>query len=414
MRRAVDQFGSPLAVMRDLSTNIGQAKKNVIPEARDLICHYHFLENVGERLCEKPHATLTAALRRLKVRSALRSIRKDLLRWTRKGALLSTMEIQHLLSHPVDIAEVDPMSLRRFVAYVLLRWLDDFPADLQGEYFPFDLPSLAFYRRGLKLEELVHEVVGQPEFPQQKLPTLRTMARHLAPLREDVAVVAAAARLEKAAALFGQLRKVLRFTSQPHERLLRGRCPSESRAAIEAVPKRLKTWSDRLQNRHDKEKDADKRADQAIVLRYLEKYETQLVGHVISLKEGAEPFVVGRTNNPMEHRFGTTKQAMRRKVGTKKLARQVQAMRPEALLVYNLSDDDYVNLVLDGRLTNLPSQIAQHWDSARDIRKKRMAPTTDHPIPTTKKQLRDQHLLDNVKQTITKIIENIAQKDPAA
>jgi hypothetical protein len=414
MRRGVDLFGSPLAVVRDLSTNIEQAKRDAIPEARDLICHYHFLENVGERLCEKPHATLTAALRRLKVRPALRSIRKDLVRWTRKGTRLSATQIQHLLSRPADIAELDAMSLRRFVAYVLLRWLDDYPADLQGEYFPFDLPSLAFYRRGLKLSDMVREVVDQPEFPQRELSTLRTMARHLAPLREDAVVVAAAARLEKAAALFGQLRKVLRFTSQPHERLLRGRCPSESRGAIKAMPKRLTTWRDRLQKRHDNEGDADKRADQATVLKYLQKYEKQLVGHVINLKGTTEPFVVGRTNNPMEHRFGTTKQAIRRKVGTKKLARQVQAMRPEALLVYNLSDADYVNLVLDGSLANLTLEFAKHWDSARAIRKKRMAPTTDHPMPTTKKQLRNPHLLDNVKQTITKIVEIITHKDCAA
>ena len=46
-----------------------------------------------------------------------------------------------------------------------------------------------------------------PEFPQRELSTLKTMARHLASLREDAEVVAAAQRLEKAAALFEELRK---------------------------------------------------------------------------------------------------------------------------------------------------------------------------------------------------------------
>jgi hypothetical protein len=175
----------------------------------------------------------------------------------------------------------------------------------------------------------------------------------------------------------------------------------ESREVNVATQKRLETWREKLQNRHDKEVDAHKRADQATVLRYLRKYQEQLVGHVIHREGVREPFVVSRTNNPVEHRFGTTKQAIRRKVGTKKLVRQLQAMRAERLLVYNLSDPDYVNLVFDGTLANLRSQMAIHWDVARAIRKERLAPTTDRPIPTTKKQIRNPQLLDNVALIVT-------------
>jgi hypothetical protein len=405
MRSAADLFGAPLAVMRDLSTNIEEGKRDAIPKARDLICHYHFLENVGEQLCEKPHAALTAELRRSKVRPALTSIRRDMVRWSRKGKRLSKEQIEHLLKYPDDIADLEPLLLRRFVAYVLLRWLDDFSSDLQGEYFPFDLPSLAFYRRALTLANTLADVVNKPDFRQRDLPTLRTISRHLAPLRENKAIIAAAARLEKANTLFKQVRKVLQLTSHPRDRLLRGRDPLESREVIETTQKRLETWREKLQNRHDKEVDAHKRADQATVLRYLRKYQEQLVGHVIHREGIREPFVVSRTNNPVEHRFGKTKQAIRRKVGTKKLARQLQAMRPERLLVYNLSDAEYVNLILDGSLANLRSQMAIHWDMARAIRKERLAPTTDRPIPTTKKQIRNPQLLDNVKRTIMQIVQ---------
>ena len=57
--------------------------------------------------------------------------------------------------------------------------------------------------------------------------------------------------------------------------------------------------------RRQGERDEHKRADQATVLKYLEKYEHQLVGHVIE-REGQEPFIVCRTNNPAEHRFQVT------------------------------------------------------------------------------------------------------------
>lgn len=414
MRCTVERFGSPLAVVRDLSTNIEKAKRETIPQARDLICHYHFLENVGKKLCEKHHGKLQTALRRLKVRSSLRSIRRDLVRWSRKGERFSKTQIDRLLCDPDEIEKLDLVASRRSVAYALLRWLDDYKADLQGEYFPFDLPNLAFYRRGRKVEDMMRQLVSSAEFPQRELSAFNTIARHLAPLREDAEVVAVAARLEKAAALFQELRTLLRLTSHPRQQLLRGRCLSQNGEVTKKMQKRLQAWRDRLQKRHDRERDDDRRTDEAIVLNYLQKYEKQLVGHVIETEGRPKPFVVLRTNNPPEHLFKSTKQGVRRKVGAKKLTRQVQAMRPEAFLVPNLADPEYVNLVLGGDLANLPAEMAKHWQSAQAIRKQRMAPTTDHPIPITKKQIRQPQLLENIKQAVTKIIEIVTKKPHTA
>lgn len=416
MRSCTKRFGNPLAVVRDLSQNIENAKREEIPEARDLICHYHFLENVGEKLCEKPHAKLTTALRRLKVRPALRSLRKELVRWSRKGEQLSKAQIDHLLSHPEDIAELGPIALRRFLAYALLRWLDDYPADLQGEYFPFDLPSLAFYRRGVELGKMLSEIVDSPTFPRKDLSTLHTMARHLAPLREDTEVVGVAARLEKAANLFERLRKVLRLDHRPHEPILRGHgltTGSEDKGDVVQVRRGLKKWRDQLEKRHEQESDKDKRADQQTVLNYLKKYEQQLVGHVIE-RQGQEPFVVCRTNNPAECRFSLIKRWARRKLGTKKLTRQVQAMRAEVALIQNLARSDYVDLVLDGNRANLPSEIAKHWHLVQSIRQQRQSPATERPIPVTKRQLRDPQFLQNIKQTVTTAIEAFVKKTCAA
>ncbi len=415
LQHCVSGFGEPLASVRDLSANIEKAKKKVLPDVPDLICHYHFLENVGEKLCQKPHSKLTNGLRRLKIRAKLRSIRNDLVRWNKKNTRLSAKQIEHLLSHPEEIGNFDALTLRRLVAYVSLRWLDDYTSDLNGEYFPFDLPSLAFYRRGCQLQELLHELIAMPTFPHQELSTLRTISRHLTSLREDAEVVAAAERLEKAAALFGELRKVLRLSSSPNQHLLRGRGPSqEGRAVTEKMEKNLEQWRDRLGKRFLRERDQDKRDDAQTVLKYLEKYQQQLVGHVLLLEGRKEPFVVQRTNNLLEHRFGATKQALRRKVGTKKLARYVQAMRAEAMFVPNLQDEQYLELVCGGSLDNLPVCFAKNWDSAKVIRTERQKHQTEHPMPTSKRQLRQPKLLDSIKKTVTEIVQRIAQKKHAA
>jgi len=413
LRRCVQGFGSPLAVMRDLSKNIRLAKEAVIPDVPDLICHYHFLENVGKKLCEKPHAKLTKELRRLKTRAALATLRKESVRWSRRGNTpLSPQRVEELLSHPERAKDLDWVTLRRLVVYALLRWLDDFGSDLHGEYFPFDLPSLAFYRRGCQLGQWLKTLLAVKDFPSQNFSTLVTMWRHLSALEDDAAIVAAAERLEQAAALFDELREVLRLNSSP-EHLLRGRGPSETQEEIEGIPQRLEQWQTRLQRRVSRENDTDRRRDQQTVLDYLETYKDQLVGHVIVLKGHSEPLVVSRTNNVSEHRFGRTKRALRRKVGTKKLTRYIQAMRPEVLLLPNLEDAVYLAIVYGGSRANLPSVFAEHWSLAQAIRRERQQPKTGHPLPTTKRQLRRPNFLKTVQQLVLTAIKQHQTKQAA-
>jgi hypothetical protein len=412
--RCVARFGSPLATMRDLNQNIGDAIRKVIPEARDLICHYHFLKNVGSQLCEQPYAKLGASLRRLKVAPALRSIRKELVRWSRKGGGLSSPQIKQILSDPATIADLPFLLARRFVAYLLLRWLDDYKADLQGEYFPFDLPHLALYRRGHQLAVILSEIVARPSFPEREWSTLKTIAGHLRCLLDDPEVVAVAARLEKAAALFQELRQVMRLDSRPVQSCPGGSGPTQPWDTPESPEQLLNDWRDRLRERRDQELDEHKRSDQSTVLKYLEKYHQQLVGHVIELPGNRPPLIVSRTNNLAEHCFGSRKQGLRRRVGVKKLTRQIQATRPEVFLVANLAQPDYLQLVLDGDLANLPKAIAQHWPLAQAIRRTRLQSTTNRPMPTTKKLLRQPKLLETIVQAITKTMEAITKKQPHA
>lgn len=414
LQRCVTQFGEPLATMRDLSPNIAQATQKVLPKTHDLICHYHFLENVGTRLCEKPHAKLTGALRRLKIRAILTSLRKDLVRHSRRAEKLSSKQIDDLLAGRESMTDLEPATGRRFVAFAMLRWLEDFTADLRGEYFPFDLPSLSFYRRGIQLEQLLRPCVEAADFSRQRFSTLHTIARHLATLREDAEVVQAAERLDKAAKLFQQLRDMLRLDSHPRQRLFRSRGPREDRQVAATMKQRLDDWREALRRRIDQERDPDQRADQQVVLDYLRKYEQQLVGHVIPVKEKREPFVVPRTNNLAEHRFGSTKRGVRRKVGTKKLTRHVQAMRAEELLVANLADPEYVKIVCGGGLIHLPATIATNWPKAQSIRASRHTSRNAHPIPITKKQIRQPNLLDKVRTLIKKAAGPTSAKGCAA
>ena len=413
LRRCVEWFGQPLALVRDLSAQIEAAHQQVMPNVRDLICHYHFLQNVGTRLCEKHHTKLIACLRRLKIRPALCSLRRDLVRYTKQNGSLTTAQIEQLLTTPEQVTNLDTAQKRRALAYLILCWLEDYGADLHGEYFPFDLPSLALYRRYRIMYGWLVQTMAAVDSSDPASCTLATILRHLAKVVQDTELVAAAERLEKAATVFNELRDVLRLSSDGNRPLLHHRSVDNGLLQTQQTEEHLQNWIDRLHQRHRSETDADLANDLAIVLDYVQKYDGKLVGHVIVLDDHSQPFVVQRTNNLSEHRFGRAKQGLRRKLGTKNLARYVQAMRPEEFLVDNLRDPDYLDIVCAGSLENLASSFAQNWQKGQEIRSARRAKTTNRPIPAKRKSLRDRRFLSNLRRAVSAVIKPLTESTAA-
>jgi hypothetical protein len=410
----VEWFGRPLALVRDLSAQIEAAHKRVMPDIPDLICHYHFLKSVGIKLCEKHYKKLTACLRRLKIRPALCSMRRNLVRYSKQKAPLTAAQIEKLLTAPEQAIHLDPGQERRALAYSLLCWLEDYGSDLQGEYFPFDLPSLALYRRYRMAYEWLVQTVTAMDSHNQVFPTLETIMGHLATALQDEELVTTAERLEKATCLFNELRDALRLSSDRRRPLLRQRFVANEAALAQQRDEHLQKWIDRINRQLPSENDTSRVTDSEIVLGYLQKYYPKLVGHVIVLNDFPQPFVVHRTNNLSEHLFGRTKQRLRRKIGTKNLARYVQAMRPEEFLVDNLRDPDYLQIICGGSLENLAAAFAQNWQAGQAIRLQRRKMTMDHPIPIRKKNLREDRFLSKLHAAVASTFNQVAAKHNAA
>ena len=155
-------FGVPLATMRDLSNNIAIARDEVFDNVADLICQYHFLENVGKALFNKTHQELTSLLRKLKIRPRLKSLRNGLVKRSKHEPSIPENQFNEFLNNPHKQLQLDNVMLRKHLTYFIFRWLDDYCCELKGEYFPFDQPSLVFYRRCVKLYDLLNELFIAP------------------------------------------------------------------------------------------------------------------------------------------------------------------------------------------------------------------------------------------------------------
>ena len=81
-----------------------------------------------------------------------------------------------------------------------------------------------------------------------------------------------------------------------------------------------------------------------------------------------------------------------------------QAMRPEELLVANLDDPHYLEILCAGNLDSLPALFAQNWKAGQAIRAERRKKISNHPIPIRTKILRDGEALPRLKRAVDTVV----------
>lgn len=418
-------FGVPLATMRDLSTHISIARDEVFDNDKvkipDLICQYHFLENVGETLFKKSHQELFQRLRKLKIKPALKSIRNGMVNRYKMSIKDSSQSIKeeefkefllnpYFPDDPNKVLKLDNerlIMLRKHLTYFILRWLDDYSSELKGEYFPFDQPHLAYYRRCVKVYELLSQLLtGRNWLKAKEKQTLQSVIHILEPCKTDEILVSSAQRLDKEVKIFEELRDLLRFSSLGRKSILRQHPPVSTEKDASKIPGRLKTFKEKLKVRSI-DNDQDIGNSLKIVIGYLEKYADKLVGHLITLP-GGDKILLERTNNISEQHFSSAKIGWRRKLGTKRLNRQLQAARHEEFLCANLNLQKYIDVVYDGSLDNMPNYFAKYCNQALEIRKLREKPEDKKSMPVSKNLLRQPGMLNIAFQALGGILNCMA------
>jgi hypothetical protein len=408
--KCIDLFGAPLGTVRDLSNNIKLGIKKVSQDRSlnllDFICQYHLLEKVGERLCKDKHEKLTQYLRKLKIKSSLTSMRCGLVQRSKNGDLITEKQLYAYLDDSQKTLNLNYIQLRRHLVYTMLCWLNDFGADLKGEYFPFDLPSLAYYRRCLKAYDILNKALSSGSFKYKQVQTMKRLADILAPSRHDETLVYSVRGLEKSEEIFNKFRCVLRFNKTNNKSLLRQHQPDSTIEEALKTEDKLIEFREHLKKIIETSTDSQKIADAKICETYLNKYWDNLFGHVITKEGSDEAILVDRTNHIAEQHFGGTKGGWRRRLGTKKMVRHFQGSRPEELLVSNLASQDYIDVVYGGSLHNLPFYFAKNWEGGKKIRQTLSEKNSNHPMPVSKKILRAPNFLSALEKGIKKLIEN--------
>lgn len=377
MRETVRDFGLPCAVMRDL----GRA---VIPSVNELIeehgveipvfaCHQHFLADVGKDLLHPSHATLRDLFRRMGIRQKLHDLTRELGRELGEGVEDARMAVRTWQSLCEEGHRVPSGREGIAVVRAMSQWALDYAAEATGHDFPFDRPYLDLYDRCLTTLRATDAFLRTlPDDPKVGR-VLKRLNRLLVPVESEVPFLQTALRLRRRAALFDEMRNLLRLGKEAPEQ--------ETEQDLEDMRTRFDRWVTSLKQRRPARGPAtDLREAIDIIVEHMETHGANLWGHAILREEdaGMRVRLVSRTNNVIENCFKDLKHGERRRSGRRILTQDLEHLPAEALLVSNLKREDYVRLVC-GSLDRLPEAFAQ-MDQEEQARGLMAIPPNDRDV----------------------------------
>ncbi len=364
------KYGTPLAVISDMGKGLLGAIEEVFPGILSLICHFHFLRDIGKDLLKDAYRILRNQLTKSKIRVALRSKVKGF-----EKKLGKKMK---------DLAKIDinPELASVKTALLLIHWMFD-SSSLSGYGFPFDMKHYIFYQRliiGYKKTKLLYDRTGSKPFYQLK--------KLLSRIIDDKDLEQAALILEKNETIFNELREALRITLPDDKKGLNDDGEDCDMKSISIKVAEFVAKSDSSEDKVQKK-----------MIEQIRKYNGKLFADPISfMRDGVEVRIQPqRTNNLMERLFRDLKRLLRKKSGNISVKRSISAMLPGTVLVKNLENEEYLELLLDGAcgLEERFSQIDSHlflseFSNIKSHRKK---------IPLdVRKLIKEDNVLDKIEK----------------
>lgn len=344
--------GQPDRILHDLSNAMSLACQQALPDVPHDVCHFHFVRDVGEGLLTQPQKTLSNRLRSLKLQVHLREQRKTQTDWLREhaGAPEAELILQQLLrGEPLTVTWSE--SLGREVLFAFHFWMLDYAADGKRQGFPFDPYSLYFHRRLIRGHDALGRLLSRPAVKAHAPKTLFNLFDQLQRYRMDPQIMAAAAHCETAFREFDRLRTILQLCADGTSPMHHGYdLPANQRQQVREA---LDVLCDEHRQRIKYCSDEVERSICETILSHVEKYLPQLLPPIEQEHDNV------RTTNQLEGHWGEAKRACRQTQGRRKLTRTFDALPAELMLIPNLRNSQYVDIVLGGSLDHLAAKFAE-------------------------------------------------------
>lgn len=324
-----DLYGQPLAVIRDMGKGIAKAVDNVFEGTVVIICHFHFLRALGNRLFKYYHDKFRKNLDKTGVKGKLKELRRN------AKTRLKTVR--------------DPFAAE--ILNELVGILDDaLTSSGEGLGYPFDLGKLQFYERCLKAEKRVEKLVERCINAWNRVAIAYDVHGVLKRLHKSSYRLAKYAEiLQEREVWFKKARQALRWKNGPIPLSTKVRWDDRQ---LKAARNGIDTFLEEISS-NQREELAFKckrshllRAFGTIEQMFIENRERLLAPNVeVQTPRGKRVIKLERTNNGVEQDFRSIRRHGRRLKGNKDVEELIQKEGVGLLLLLNMEIEEYVKMV---------------------------------------------------------------------
>ncbi len=281
------------------------------------------------------YGRLRSELRKHGIRSSLRKLAKTL-----RKKIEEKPELVQNLDRYLKKAGKAANALPAVQAYLLCNWVLDSNSELGGYGFPFDRAHLVFYKRLKTAKSIVDSF---PAKRRQDKAILK-LNRALGQVIRDTDLSTVVDRLEEKVSVFDNLRAAMRISVSSDKK---GLNDDGEEVNIETIERAVEAF----RNSHAVRLGAEKDSDYSRMVKQIDKYWEKLFADPINVTtaNGEQVLILPqRTNNILERFFRGLKRMYRSKSGTQSLNRVLKAMLADTPLVKNLSNPEYVEIIMNG------------------------------------------------------------------
>lgn len=328
LEKIKEQFGEPLRVVQDMGKGIMKAVRHVFPNIIILICHFHFLRDLGKDLLNEDNDILRAQLRKFNIRVKIKKLLKDI-----------------KLIYENNDKEFQEKLLK---LYSLLAWLNDWKSESNGYGFPFDRPYYDLHNRIKRAFKIIKTIqIPEKEFSENDLCDIikikNTFTEILTDIVNDKISKKTIFEMNKNIVIFDSLREAMRIASVTGKKGLN----EEENVDIKTIKSTVECFiEDQKFNNTFMESDKGQK-----FFTQINKYKEQLFSDPITIKTDKEEKIIQpqRTNNIMEQSFREFTRHIKRKTGDDSVGRTIQGMIADTPLVKNLDNKEYIKIMMNGK-----------------------------------------------------------------
>jgi hypothetical protein len=324
-----DLYGQPLAVIRDMGKGIAKAVDNVFEGTVVIICHFHFLRALGNRLFKYYHDKFRKKVDKTGVKGKLKELRRN------AKTRLKTVR--------------DPFAAE--ILNELVGILDDvLISSGEGLGYPFDLDKLRFYERCMEAEKRVEKLVERCINAWNRVAIAYDVHGVLKRLHKSSYTLAKYAEiLQEQEVWFKKARQAFRWKNGPIPLSTKVRWDDRQ---LKAARKGIDTFLEEISlNQREELSFKGKRshllrAFGTIEQMFNENRERLLAPNVeVQNPKGKRVIKLERTNNGVEQDFRFIRRHGRRLRGNKDVEELIQKEGVGLLLLLNMEIEEYVKMV---------------------------------------------------------------------